>query len=249
MERLSIFGSCVSRDVFRLYPSQDIELKSYIARQSVCSAVSNPMQNVIKIEDIKNPSPFQQRIVYYDLSKKTFDVLGHDGSTWLIVDLIDERFPLLSVGETIITESEEFVKSGGLPGAFRILRKFDGANWFVAAHCIREDIHLFCQRLLKIYDSKHIILHKAYATDKYRSKEGKILPYSSNVLIAGENLNNLLRYMYEIFEKYLPGVKVVDCHDQYIGDARHLWGLSNVHYEDEYYENIMREIRKIVLGE
>ena len=239
----------MSRDVFRLYPIEGVELKSYIARQSVCSAVAKPMEVPVRMEDIENLTPFNQRMVYFDLSKTSFDVLGKDGSKWLMLDLIDERFALLYTrGGTCVTESSEYVKCGGLPDTIRLPRKFDGRDYFVAGCCLREDIRLFCQKLLQIYEPDHIILHKAYATERYRSKEGEIRPYPDRSLAMGQNLNKLICYMYGIFEEYLPEAIIIDCCAEYIGDEEHLWGLANVHYENGYYREVMRQVREAMLG-
>lgn len=151
-------------------------------------------------------------------------------------------------GGTLVTESSEFVKSGSFSGAQRVPRKFDGTDWFVEDRCVREDIRLFCRRMLDIYDSSHIILHKAYATKRYRSKTGDICSYSDKALLSGQRLNDLISYMYEALEECLPGATVIDCCDGYLGDEGHLWGLSTVHYEDAYYAAVMGKLRATVLG-
>ena len=84
-------------------------LKSYFARQSIVSAVSNPV--ACKLEDINLESSFQKRQVYNDLSKNAFQQLSQDDSEFLLIDLIDERFSLLEYENSIITKSTYLVDS------------------------------------------------------------------------------------------------------------------------------------------
>ena len=111
--KVSIFGSCTSRDLFRLYPSKDLELCSYVARQSVVSAVSAPVP--LKLDEIALTSPFQKMAVWRDFNKTTFDLFREDGSDWLIIDLIDERFPPVRQGNSYVTKSAMAVEAGLIP--------------------------------------------------------------------------------------------------------------------------------------
>lgn len=106
---ISIYGSCVTRDILEFETKKRLDLRSYFARQSIVSAVSSPVK--CKLEEINLASSFQKKQVYYDLSKTCFQELSHDGSDFLIIDLIDERFSLLEYQNSIITKSTYLVES------------------------------------------------------------------------------------------------------------------------------------------
>ena len=59
--RLSIFGSCVTRDILTFDSENRIELKNYIARQSVISAVCPKIG--AEESEIDLYSPVQKRMV------------------------------------------------------------------------------------------------------------------------------------------------------------------------------------------
>src|SRR4051794_20901336 len=102
--RTAILGSCVTRDL--LEGTNDVELVAYFARTSVVSAVSAPL--TAPISALKGPSAFRHRMVMADLRKTALSEIGELEFDQLIVDLIDERLPLLRYGNTIITQSWEF---------------------------------------------------------------------------------------------------------------------------------------------
>ena len=127
---VSIFGSCVSRDMIEsgLTSGAEIQLKTYIARQSVISSVSPPL--VFDEDTIKLSSAFQKRMVIDDLKKKAFDLFSSDGSDYLIVDFIDERFNLASIDNSFVTCSTELLNSSFLPENTVQLRRQKTADGF-----------------------------------------------------------------------------------------------------------------------
>jgi hypothetical protein len=62
---VTIFGSCVTRDIFD-FVEENESVYRYFARSSVVSVVSKPIK--INLEEINLKSSFQKRIVYYDLN-------------------------------------------------------------------------------------------------------------------------------------------------------------------------------------
>ena len=245
--KISIFGSCTTRDCFRLLPADAFELKSYIARQSVVSAVSGPVP--LDPASLCLTSPFQKKAVEQDFHKSAFDTLREDGSQWLIVDLIDERFPLAVVQGSYVTGSPMALEGGAIPQDTELSYKVgkDG-DYFVKDHCVREDIERFCKELLRIYAPDRIILHQAYAVDRYWDKNGKLRPYGEAQLGTGRTLNSVLSYMYRMLRENLPQAHVIDCLDGWHGSETHAWGLAVIHYEDGYYAEVIRRLGEIIFG-
>lgn len=244
-KRISIFGSCVTRDVFRIFPQNDIEIDSYIARQNIASAVSSPLP--IDKNSINLSSSFQKEVVWLDFNKKTFDVLSADKSDWLIIDLIDERLSLLNIEGTYITKSNEAVNGGVIPDNSKDCPlRFDGRDYYRGDICIRKSINLFCEKIKNIYPQNRIIIHKAKCVDHYKDKNGKLCKYDDEKISLANTINSLLDYMYDILFHNLSGCHIVDCMEGAYGSETHLWGLSIIHYEDIYYKKILEKLKDIL---
>lgn len=54
----------------------------------------------------------------------------------------------------------------------------------------------------------------------------------------------MLKYMYDFTEKYVKRLKVIDISDKYSADENHKWGLAPMHYQQEYYYEAAKLIRK-----
>ena len=85
---ISIHGSCLSRDIFSYVPNNKIIINNYIARQSILSSISNPLN--CNLENIGLESKFQNDMVLCDLNKLIFSRLIENKSKFFIIDCIDE---------------------------------------------------------------------------------------------------------------------------------------------------------------
>lgn len=242
---ISIFGSCVSRDVFRVAPSEQFELKTYIARQSVQSAISAPCN--LRKEDIKLESDFQKNMVWHDVCKDTFTVLSSDGSNYLMIDLIDERFLLRRKGDSLLTVSSEAKQSGILSklGGENCSRLIRGDEYFLGEKRVYDDVVIFANRLRTIYQESNIIIHQAYFVKQYIDKIGRLQSFPYNKQQEGEKLNKLLRYMYQALREALPNAAVIDISQKFYASEKHMWGLDSCHYEDSYYVEIMKQMKML----
>ena len=106
---ISIHGSCLSRDIFSYVPNNKIIINNYIARQSILSSISNPLN--CNLENIGLESKFQNDMVLCDLNKLIFSRLIENKSKFFIIDCIDERFNLINCNDSIFTFSNEISNS------------------------------------------------------------------------------------------------------------------------------------------
>lgn len=243
--RISIFGSCTTRDCFRIFPSSAFKLRSYVARESVVSAVSKPIP--LELDAIHLTSQWQKTAVWQDFNKTAFDMFRNDGSEWLMIDLIDERFALTRIGDTYVTKSSVAVESGVLSDEDgTVPRVSNGKDYFVDKKCLREYIFEFGRRILEIYAPDHIIIHRATAIEYYKTSEGKLCRYPSEG--TDRNLNNLINYMYLVLKEVFPQAHEIECISWYYGSESHVWGLASVHYEDGYYAEVMKRLGEIIYG-
>ena len=220
-----------------------LQLKKYIARQSIVSAVSSPV-DVDK--EINLASAFQRRMVHCDLKKTGFDLLAEDKSDYLILDLIDERFDLVKIGNTFATLSNEASTSGFFGDSPSVVKK--KKIW--GAYCVddtdlSEYIGRFVDRILQIYRPEQIIIHVAKMHDYYLDENGALKRFPANYIHANKRVNELLDFMYQKIREQIPDAAWIDAQDQFCADSRHKWGLSPMHYRMEYYEYVLREILAI----
>lgn len=243
--KVSIFGSCTTRDLFRLYPSEKLELKTYIARQSVVSAVSKPVP--LEKEQIKLDSAFQKTVVWYDFNKTTFPLFKEDGSDWLLIDLIDEHYAPVRIGDSYVTKSTLAVNGGVIPdtvkGSGRI---WNGEDYLIDGVPLRNYIKQFAEKQLKIYRPDHIIIHRAMNVEQYRNAAGELCNFTDREITMGRTVNKILTYMYDYLKSCIPEAREIDIISGYYGKEQHQWGKATVHYEDEYYAAVMEQVKAYI---
>jgi len=253
--QLNIFGSCVSRDVLEVQKERKIFLKSYIARQSIVSAVSEPIS--IDADKLKLNSEFQKRMVLHDFKKDTFEVFRKNNSDYILIDFIDERFPLVKIGHSYVTGSNELLTSCYInvpeivkPHKLNYLLAWLGGRkadkWKIEKTDLEKFIFMFTHRLLDIYQPKQIIVHEVYLSDIYRNIENEICLFPKNHLANNCVMNEKYEYIYRKFEEFIPNAYIINCSKNYIADENHKWGLSPMHFQKEYYEKVLEEINEII---
>ena len=245
-QNTSIFGSCVTRDLFELDENNFLTLKSYIARQSILSSVSPAIP--CNKEDINLKSNFQKMAVYNDLAKNTFNILENDKSEYLIIDLIDERFALIQHKNTILTASPYLVDSNYFNeiNYSQIEKRANG--YFFNNKNIDIFLDMFCQNILKIYAPPKIILHKGYMLDKYINKKNKIKKFDINYQKNNKRVNDKINYMYDYIETKLQCGLVVNFCKKFYASENHKWGLAPMHYCTEYYQAVLYKIRDYLIS-
>ena len=247
---ISIFGSCVTRDIFNLDVQKRFDVKTYVARQSMVSAVSAPIP--CREEDIKLESKFQRRAVWNDLVKNTFSSFRADGSKYLIIDLIDERFEVARYAHdgidsfytySALTQESGYFESPDL--VKRGKRLLPWPEYYLGDEKLNVYVKRFCQMVLDIYPAQNIILHKAVMLNYYKKLTGEIVPFPRNHIENSKRINALLRYLYDLLEGYFTGCTVIYCCDGMCAEESHRWGLAPMHYEQEYYKLAYADLIKL----
>jgi len=111
--RVSIFGSCVSRDTIAACEPDRIRLQRYIARQSLISAFNKPSAFDVDLSGLA--SPFQRKMIEADFKSSFSAELPHvkNDSDILLWDLIDERNGVYQLPDgAFVTRSVELINSG-----------------------------------------------------------------------------------------------------------------------------------------
>lgn len=240
---ISIWGSCVSRDFLEYKNVANLELIHYIARQSIVSAVSKPLQ--IKEDDIHLSSSFQRKQVLNDFNKLSFDMLCSKKAEYLIVDLVDERFQLAKYYGSYITYSQECKNSGLLSeDTLLINKKRTIADNGKVSYCVEDNnldcfMDIFCNLLLSIYTASRIILHRVYGAEYFVDAQNEIKRFDENTISRLKYTNALYEYMYEyMYNRLGKSICNIDISKGYYASEQHKWGLAPIHFQHEYYKEV-----------
>jgi Family of unknown function (DUF6270) len=244
---LAIYGGCVSRDIFRIFPEND-QVKLYIARTSLISQMSEPTR--LNIDDINLTSNFQKRLVLADFRKTMKDNIENADVDYFIIDFLVERLHLYFNGEKYITRSSELENSGITKNSKYKLgkvihRKIDNlellSEWYKACE---EFIKLLQQK----FQPENIILHKVFLTEDYIEDSVK-KKFTDEKLLEIQELNKLLDMYYSFFEQNYKNINTIQVDPKHcIADANHNWGLNPMHFVDDYYLDARNQLNKIYLN-
>lgn len=241
--RVGIFGSCVTRDAFEFIPS-DFQLAGYISRSSVISCMADPLpQPIITEQELSEASlsPFEQRMVLHDVNKTGLDHLLSTKPDVIVVDLIDERFAVLKVNGSFITDSAAFAKTEArkrLPAGSSKYTIF-GSNtldlWEEAARSFAKKI---------TSGGQPIILHKSYWAYNYLDDadgQMKSLGRDGDAALINKNLE----IYHRILENLIPGAIVIEPPEGLrVADAKHKWTVAPFHFLQEYYKYFMEQLQE-----
>lgn len=229
--RFQIYGSCVTRDIFSIMDADEF-ITDYRARCSIHSYTA-PALDEGDLPDLSGmTSKFQKRMVMMDFTKP---VLNNDPSTPIIVDFIDERFNVLSVGKSLVTASNEFNKIASLDPRFTIAFRRDAEE--------ESRFRDACAKFASIHQETPIILHVSrYAT--HRREGGDFcVPLEEQIKIKRVNSN--LDMYHRIFCEEVPVVFKLEVDEQFcLADPNHKWGLAPFHYIEAYYNEALRLLKE-----
>jgi len=245
---ISIFGSCVTRDVFEIDKDENMaafDIKTYTARQTIVSSLSKPIR--CDESDIVLDSAFQRRMVLCDMHKDTFKRFKKDKSDYIVIDLIDERLGMLKLKGSIATQSNELVNSGYTKqfDTERVRLTYKHGEFFVGDKPLKKYCEKFCRKLKRIYPQERIIIHRALGVSDYYDANGSIAAFAEDQAAKCANMNRQLNFMYDAIEEFIPRAHVIRTEGKFHGDAGHKWGLSIVHYEPGYYRYVYEALDRI----
>ncbi|HET7397099.1 MAG TPA: DUF6270 domain-containing protein [Intrasporangium sp.] len=234
--RVLIHGSCVSRDTFEVLPGS-FRLLTYVARQSWVSA-GVPAEGVAgRLKQL--PSAFQDRVVRGDVRGDLLEVLERLAGEIdvVLVDLVDERGGVVSVGGGYVTKLSELWSAGGAAAtsggrhvAFGTDEHF--ALWSAAVERVAARL-----RALDLFD-KVIVLRTPWASDMPSGAKVPVPGWMTPPDVANEQYERYFARLAEV------GFEMIRLPDELAQSTEtHKWGPSPFHYTDEAYAHLAGEIR------
>lgn len=238
MMRITIHGSCVSRDTFEFLPD-GTELVRYIARQSLIS-VGSAAPPVIDVA-AHLTSPFQIRMLTGDLAGDACTQLQEvaDETDLLLVDLTDERLGVFHLHDgTFITRTVEGLFHDMYPPGLQLLElgTDEHFSWFSRAldrwATVIEDAGL---------REKMVLLHVPWAG---RTVTGAPTPPSFHLSADIANVT-YSRYVYALSDRLDPWI--IRPRVPVVAHGDHQWGPAPFHYVPAVHQDLADQL--VELGE
>lgn len=221
----------MSRDPFDSDPIQgsSLSIKSYLSKTAIVSQTSPGLADEISLPE---DDGFLSRMVRLDVQKGVVPALGEIGDSYLLVDFIDERLPLVKTDSSFFTFTRQFVNSGvaakieGVPFDPIDPENFD--TWAAAFSSFAEAI-----KALDIHDER-IILHRAWWA-RHTRRDGIVTKMTADQAAASHRHNVFLNKAYGEVRQHFPACKSIEVSRELIvADAAHKWGADPYHYIPEY---------------
>ncbi|MGR4068062.1 DUF6270 domain-containing protein [Billgrantia sp. C5P2] len=230
-----ILGSCVTRDGFSYASNDDLKLAGYMARTSLASQSRRSWFDESILVNID--SPFQKKMVEFDMKKNMTKKIQNTDFDLLIVDLIDDRFDLVEQSEDCYaTRSVEFLKGLNGKPVGRIIPH--GSEEYEVLW--RQGFEKLLSCLVNCGKKEKIRVNEVYWATK--TDHGKSIQGFAADRIKEEN--DLLSQRYGYMRRILGKDQFYSFEDKYfVADENHKWGVSPFHYTSFYYKSLMDKIK------
>lgn len=255
MISFNIFGDCVSRDILSpIINRGEAQVLQFVAFSSPLSVASAKPEQQISLDNIERfeGRAFNRRCMLLDINNTCLDYLFKKKSDYLIIDILDSRWPLLKKGDHYITLSTNFRKNLNNFEDFFDMKKYSNIDVFedIKEEQWEDAIQYICEEIQKHYSPSQIIINKHYACSKWCSKNGlfdfahkdnekmdfsKVDAFYYNSY-GIRKINELANRLFPILINNLKGCHVIKFPDYTIADSAHKWGLNPLHYTPEHYE-------------
>lgn len=247
---VSVFGCCVSRDIFM---SQHSDYKKYFNiimdyHRSTIISIMQPkfeydLEDIIILPDTKENN-FRTQCLCNDFDKSFLDDPALNNTDFLIFDIMCDI-----IGGVLQTGDGSFISYNrlDLPPTklynkldFKVVDVItDSDNYFkLWKSCLDE----FLDYLTDSYPDMTIIFNQSN------------LAY--NVLMKNSTVvqNNDFKAMFDKYEKYFnkfndyienKDIMILKYDDETLADENHIWGLNPYHYYKQYYVNRLNDLIEI----
>ncbi|WP_024476136.1 DUF6270 domain-containing protein [Arthrobacter sp. CAL618] len=240
MTNIFIYGSCVARDTYEYFDQKKHPLMDYVARQSLISAFSEPVDLSARDSDLA--SAFQVKNLQGDLDGDlTRRIQAQSAACGILIwDLADERLGVIDCGQgQYITRSVELVRSGlleRLPESrwirFGTPEHFD--LWKLSVH--RFAVLLENQKLI----DRILLLDIPWSMYNQFGKQTKGI-----VQISPDEANNLYAEYIQVVLAEMNLRKIGISWNQSISNTDHKWTESPYHYHETVYQAMVEKINNL----
>lgn len=242
--KVSVLGSCVSREMFNYSNNFEVISTVYSSYISLFEDKIDVTQDDCRIPTI---SKFESRNVYLEFNKKVFDYLEKNKADYLLIDFAEV------INEYYLVSNKDYddlkVKIVATPSIKEILiKKNYDLTRVTSSDCdFKKLMKMLFDNLCKIYDKDKIFLIKTPFSKFYIGKDNKIHIFSSHYRLLQKNIDRVRKFENEAI-KYLNAENIIDFNKNIIADENHKYGCSPVHYADFEYEYMVKACQSKLAG-
>ena len=237
---VTIFGSCISRDVFNYIDKNIMVVKTNIQRNAIKSIWSEALpQNLVN--DAPGNSSWANRMLRISCLKHLTEVIRTAPTDYIMLDLYEERLPIYQL--TIENKTILLPKYGGTEWLVGQLKYNDAKvlnGWDFSDDFLTENVKKTIDYLLQFYKQEQIIINEAYLLKEYIEDNLNICPMPNQSYIDRINLH--LEKMYDLVKSFLPNAHIIKMPKNTLAEKYHIWGLANVHAERSFYEYVAESV-------
>lgn len=244
-----ILGSCVARDsmeINNIVSPLKLNVIDYIGRNSIAAFGS---KEVIYPEGSASlPSNFLTKCIAYDLEKKTVENVANSLNMHrlLLLDFMDERFDLVEVKGSLITNSWDYRETA-----------------LCKTHLVPDKVHKFYSQFkLELWKDNFSIFIKEVSKSCLRKNIIIFLPpmtrvfyRESDIVTFDESRYKINEYneMLQLFKDFLvdahPDIKIIEPLPwMMFCDYRHKWGGHPYHYNNYLYMYFSQQVKTHAQG-
>ncbi len=249
--KIGIWGTCVTRDIFRSKFNnykEYFEIVGALERISLVSMMGDSIEFTeedIQIYPLDKRNEFDTELLRQDLSKNFLKNMNKD-IDYLIIDQVSEAyFGLIKMDDNYITNNFwSYPKTKFYETISNNDRLSLNNNFMEYYELWTNSCDEFFEYLHKNFPNVKVILNKSRATSRVLKSDGSCYIDEDFQEIA-DFYNPLL----EILENYMEtnhDVLVIDCTDDIFANEDHIWGYSPFHLYDNFYNNAFEKILEAI---
>lgn len=251
--KIGIWGSCITRDIFRSIFNnykEYFEIVSSLERVSLLSLMGKEHGIKFNYEDIliyplNKKNIFDSAILGLDLSKTHLKIIGENIDYLIIDEFFEVYFGSIKINDNYITNNFwHYPKT-------KFYETIDENNILSLNDNFLEYYSLWTKNCDKFFDYLHknfpnvkVILNKVKLSSIVLKNDGSYY-VDEEFQREAEKYNPII----EILENYLEkhhDVLVIDCTKYAFANENHIWGKAPFHLYDEFYRNAFKKILEII---
>ena len=242
MVKVGIIGSCVTRDAFELEDCGFDVKGSYFPRASIISLMSPPI--ITTSLQLNTDQQWIKWVLTNDHNKSTLSQLQQKQPKIICIDLIEERYDVISFANSYLTRSDELLKYHNDINTIQkdnlIKRGSEQAE-----ELFYEKALSFCDKINSNHPDTLVVIHRATYCNYYR-ENGRIIKFAEKKCFSNSLINSRLELYYELLASKLKNVTSIRVDEQLtLSCKHHKWGVSPFHYIDEYYQDFIKQLQLI----
>lgn len=248
MREFTVYGGCISRDVFNYLDPKEYIPKLTIGQNPISSMFEQPFE--IELDDYKIGKNFEKRMLYFDSNKLAIDKILEAPTEYFIFDVICERITLMEFQKEdkkgIVEKSWDFVNNWYellKMEKYKGLKKVRDIETFdLFGNGYEEKIEKFCKIISGKYKTENIIFLELQLAEQYIDKQRDLYRFNSG---GGYNLiskfnnpsyaNKVIAKVQKLIKMYLPDIHYIPMPYNILADTEHHFGLHPLHYMENYY--------------